>query len=191
MPIYNPPLRDMQFVMHEVLNVSDELRALPQHADIDADTINAILEEGGKFAVDKIFPLNISGDEEGCTLDRITHEVTAPAGFKQAYAEYVAGGWAALSCDPAYGGQGLPFVVNQCFYEMMNSANQAWTMYPGLSHGAYEALHAHGTAAQKQLFLPKLVSGEWTGTMCLTEPHCGTDLGMLRSKAEQIGRAHV
>ncbi len=184
MPIYNPPLRDMQFVMHEVLNVSDELRALPQHADIDADTINAILEEGGKFAVDKIFPLNISGDEEGCTLDRITHEVTAPAGFKQAYAEYVAGGWAALSCDPAYGGQGLPFVVNQCFYEMMNSANQAWTMYPGLSHGAYEALHAHGTAAQKQLFLPKLVSGEWTGTMCLTEPHCGTDLGMLRSKAE-------
>ena len=184
MPIYNPPLRDMQFVMHEVLNVTEELRALPKHADIDADTINAVLEEGGKFAVDKIFPLNISGDEEGCTLDRTTHEVTPPKGFKQAYAEYVEGGWAALSCDPAYGGQGLPFVVNQCFYEMMNSANQAWTMYPGLSHGAYEALHAHGTDAQKQLYLPKLVSGEWTGTMCLTEPHCGTDLGMLRSKAE-------
>ena len=184
MPIYNPPLRDMQFVMHEVLKVTDELKELPKHADIDADTINAVLEEGGKFAVDKIFPLNISGDEEGCTLDRVTHEVTAPKGFKQAYAEYVEGGWAALSCDPAYGGQGLPFVVNQCFYEMMNSANQAWTMYPGLSHGAYEALHAHGTDAQKQLYLPKLVSGEWTGTMCLTEPHCGTDLGMLRSKAE-------
>ena len=187
MPIYNPPLRDMQFVMHEVLNVTEELRALPKHADIDADTINAVLEEGGKFAVDKIFPLNISGDEEGCTLDRTTHEVTPPKGFKQAYAEYVEGGWAALSCDPAYGGQGLPFVVNQCFYEMMNSANQAWTMYPGLSHGAYEALHAHGTDAQKQLYLPKLVSGEWTGTMCLTEPHCGTDLGMLRSKAEPQG----
>ncbi len=184
MPIYNPPLRDMQFVMHEVLKVTDELKQLPKHADIDADTINAVLEEGGKFAVDKIFPLNISGDEEGCTLDRVTHEVTAPKGFKQAYAEYVEGGWAALSCDPAFGGQGLPFVVNQCFYEMMNSANQAWTMYPGLSHGAYEALHAHGTDAQKQLYLPKLVSGEWTGTMCLTEPHCGTDLGMLRSKAE-------
>ena len=184
MPIYNPPLRDMQFVMHEVLNVSEELRALPKHADIDADTINAVLEEGGKFAVDKIFPLNISGDEEGCTLDRATHEVTAPKGFKQAYAEYVEGGWAALSCDPAYGGQGLPFLVNQCFYEMLNSANQAWTMYPGLSHGAYEALHAHGTDGQKQLFLPKLVSGEWTGTMCLTEPHCGTDLGLLRTKAE-------
>ena len=184
MPVYNPPLRDMQFVMHEVLKVTDELRELPKHADIDVDTINAVLEEGGKFAVDKIFPLNISGDEEGCTLDRITHEVTAPKGFKEAYAEYVQGGWAALSCDPAYGGQGLPFLVNQCFYEMLNSANQAWTMYPGLSHGAYEALHAHGTDAQKQLYLPKLVSGEWTGTMCLTEPHCGTDLGMLRSKAE-------
>ena len=184
MPLYNPPLRDMQFVMHEVLKVTDELRELPKHADIDVDTINAVLEEGGKFAVDKIFPLNISGDEEGCTLDRITHEVTAPKGFKEAYAEYVQGGWAALSCDPAYGGQGLPFLVNQCFYEMLNSANQAWTMYPGLSHGAYEALHAHGTDAQKQLYLPKLVSGEWTGTMCLTEPHCGTDLGMLRSKAE-------
>ena len=184
MPQYNPPLRDMQFVMHEVLKVTDELKVLPPHADIDADTINAVLEEGGKFAVEVTFPLNISGDEEGCTLDKTTHEVTPPKGFKEAYAKYVEGGWAALSCDPEYGGQGLPFVVNQCFYEMMNSANQAWTMYPGLSHGAYEALHAHGTDAQKKLYLPKLVSGEWTGTMCLTEPHCGTDLGLLRTKAE-------
>ena len=184
MPHYNPPLRDMQFVLHEVLKVTDELKVLPRHADIDADTINAVLEEGGKFAAEVTFPLNISGDEEGCTLDKTTHEVTPPKGFKEAYAQYVEGGWAALSCDPAYGGQGLPFVVNQCFYEMMNSANQAWTMYPGLSHGAYEALHAHGTDAQKKLYLPKLVSGEWTGTMCLTEPHCGTDLGMLRTKAE-------
>ena len=184
MPQYNPPLRDMQFVMHEVLKVTDELKVLPPHADIDVDTINAVLEEGGKFAVDVTFPLNISGDEEGCSLDRATHEVTAPKGFKQAYAQFVEGGWAALSCDPQYGGQGLPFVVNQCFYEMLNSANQAWTMYPGLSHGAYEALHAHGTEAQKKMYLPKLVSGEWTGTMCLTEPHCGTDLGMLRTKAE-------
>ncbi len=184
MPQYNPPLRDMQFVMHEVLKVTDELKVLPPHADIDADTINAVLEEGGKFAVEVTFPLNISGDEEGCTLDKATHEVTPPKGFKEAYAKYVEGGWAALSCDPEYGGQGLPFVVNQCFYEMMNSANQAWTMYPGLSHGAYEALHAHGTDAQKKLYLPKLVSGEWTGTMCLTEPHCGTDLGMLRTRAE-------
>ncbi|MFZ5567214.1 MAG: acyl-CoA dehydrogenase C-terminal domain-containing protein [Pseudomonadota bacterium] len=184
MPSYNPPLRDMQFVMHEVLKVSDALKEIPRHADTDADTINAVLEEGGKFAAEVVFPLNISGDAEGCKLDKTTHEVTAPKGFKQAYAQYIEGGWAALSCDPEYGGQGLPFVVNQCFYEMMNSANQAWTMYPGLSHGAYECLHAHGTDEQKKLFLPKLVSGEWTGTMCLTEPHCGTDLGLLRTKAE-------
>jgi alkylation response protein AidB-like acyl-CoA dehydrogenase len=184
MPQYNPPLRDMQFVMHEVLKVTDEFKAIPKHAEIDRETIDAVLEEGGKFAAEVTFPLNISGDAEGCTLDRTTHEVTAPKGFKQAYAQYVEGGWAALSCDPEYGGQGLPFVVNQCFYEMMNSANQAWTMYPGLSHGAYEALHAHGTDEQKKIYLPKLTSGEWTGTMCLTEPHCGTDLGLLRTKAE-------
>jgi len=186
MPIYTPPLRDMQFVMHEVHKVSDELKAQPKHADIDIDTINAALEEGGKFAAEVIFPLNISGDTEGCKLDQTTHEVTVPKGFKEAYSQYVQGGWAALSCDPAYGGQGLPFVVNQCFYEMMNSANQAWTMYPGLSHGAYECLHAHGTDAQKSTYLPKMVSGEWTGSMCLTEPHCGTDLGLLRTKAEPL-----
>ena len=184
MPSYTPPLRDMQFVMHEVLSVADEYKAMPRYAEVDADTINAVLEEAGKFAANVTFPLNISGDEEGCTLDKATHEVTAPKGFKEAYAQYVEGGWPALSCDPAYGGQGLPFVLNQCLYEMLNSANQAWTMYPGLSHGAYEALAAHGTEAQKQTYLPKLVSGEWTGTMCLTEPHCGTDLGLLRTKAE-------
>ena len=109
---------------------------------------------------------------------------TTPKGFKEAYAQYVEGGWPALSCDPEFGGQGLPLVVNQCFYEMMNSANQAWTMYPGLTHGAYAALHAHGTDEQKQTYLPKMTSGEWTGTMCLTEPHCGTDLGLMRTKAE-------
>ena len=184
MPTYTPPVRDMQFVLHELLKVSDEYKAMPRHADVDADTINAVLEEGGKFAAEVTFPLNITGDTEGCTLNQETHEVTTPTGFKDAYAKYVEGGWAALSCDPEYGGQGLPFTVNQCIYEMLNSANQAWTMYPGLSHGAYEALHAHGTEEQKRLYLPKLVSGEWTGTMCLTEPHCGTDLGLLRTKAE-------
>ena len=184
MPSYNPPFRDMQFVLHEVLNVADELKALPAHAETDADTINAVIEEAGKFAAEVTFPLNISGDEEGCTLDKATHEVKTPKGFKDAYAKYVEGGWPALSCDPAFGGQGLPFVVNQCLFEMLNSANQAWTMYPGLSHGAYEALVAHGTEEQKKTYLPKLTSGEWTGTMCLTEPHCGTDLGLLRTKAE-------
>ncbi|MGQ2998194.1 acyl-CoA dehydrogenase C-terminal domain-containing protein [Variovorax sp.] len=184
MPSYNPPVRDMQFVLHEVLNVAEELKALPAHAETDADTINAVIEEAGKFAAEVTFPLNISGDEEGCVLDKATHEVKTPKGFKEAYAKYVEGGWPALSCDPAFGGQGLPFVVNQCLFEMLNSANQAWTMYPGLSHGAYEALVAHGTDEQKKTYLPKLVSGEWTGTMCLTEPHCGTDLGLLRTKAE-------
>jgi alkylation response protein AidB-like acyl-CoA dehydrogenase len=167
-----------------VLHVTDDLKQMPKHADMDADTIAAVLEEGGKFASEVIFPLNQSGDEQGCTLNRDTHEVKTPDGFKAAYDQYVQGGWPALSADPDYGGQGLPIVVNQCFYEMLNSANQAWTMYPGLTHGAYEALHAHGTEVQKALYLPKLTSGEWTGTMCLTEPHCGTDLGLLRTKAE-------
>ena len=184
MPSYNPPLRDMQFVMHEVFKLEDEYKALPTHAEVDADTINAVLEEAGKFAANVAFPLNISGDEEGCQLDKTTHEVTTPKGYKEAYQQFVEGGWPALSCDPAYGGQGLPFAVNSALYEMLNSANQAWTMYPGLSHGAYEALHAHGSDALKAKYLPKLTSGEWTGTMCLTEPHCGTDLGLLRTKAE-------
>ncbi len=184
MPTYTPPLRDMQFVMHEVLKVTDEFKTMPKHADADADTINAVLEEAGKFASEVIFPLNISGDAEGCKLDKTSHEVKTPTGFKEAYKTYVEGGWAALSCDPAYGGQGLPLVVNQCLYEMMNSANQAWTMYPGLTHGAYAALHTHGTEEQKQTYLPKMTSGEWTGTMCLTEPHCGTDLGLMRTRAE-------
>jgi alkylation response protein AidB-like acyl-CoA dehydrogenase len=186
MPTYTPPLRDMQFVMHEVLKVTDDFKAIPKYADADVDTINAVLEEAGKFAAEVTFPLNISGDEEGCTLDKVTHAVTTPKGFKEAYAKYVEGGWPALSGDPAYGGQGLPLVVNQCFYEMLNSANQAWTMYPGLTHGAHAALHSHGTEEQKNTYLHKMTSGEWTGTMCLTEPHCGTDLGLMRTKAEAL-----
>ncbi|MBA4113805.1 MAG: acyl-CoA dehydrogenase [Verminephrobacter sp.] len=184
MPTYTPPLRDMQFVMHEVFNVTADLQQIPKHAEMDADTINAVLEEGGKFAAEVAFPLNISGDAEGCTIDQSTHAVTTPKGFKEAYAQYIEGGWAALGCDPEYGGQGLPYVVNTMFYEMLNSANQAWTMYPGLTHGAYAALETHGTPEQKATYLPKMTSGEWTGSMCLTEPHCGTDLGLMRTKAE-------
>jgi hypothetical protein len=187
MAIYTPPLRDMQFVMHEVLDVSADLQAMPAHAEMDADTINAVLEEGGKFAAEVLLPLNISGDTEGCTYDAKSHAVTTPAGFKEAYAQYVAGGWAALACEPEFGGQGLPLIVNQCFYEMMNSANQAWAMYPGLTHGAYAALATHGTEEQKATYLHKMSSGAWTGTMCLTEAHCGTDLGLMRTKAEPQG----
>ena len=183
MPHYEPPLRDMQFVLEELLDLDTELAQLPAHAGLDALTFRQVLEEGGKFAAGTLFPLNHSGDREGCHYDAATCSVTAPSGFKEAYQQYVAAGWPSLSCDPAYGGQGLPVVLNNSLYEMLNSANQAWTMYPGLSHGAYECLQAHGSAAQKRLYLPRLVSGEWTGTMCLTEPHCGTDLGLLRTRA--------
>ena len=184
MPSYTPPLRDMQFVMHEVLKVTDELKEMPRYAEADVETINAVLDEAGKFAAEVTFPLNMIGDEQGCKLDPVTHEVTTPAGFKEAYAQFVEAGWPSLTSDPEWGGQGLPLVLSQCFYEMLNSANQAWTMYPGLTHGAYAALSAHGTDPQKQTYLPKMTSGEWTGTMCLTEPHCGTDLGLMRTKAE-------
>lgn len=183
---YAAPLRDMQFVLHELLNVEAEVKQMPKHADLDADTINQVLEEAGKFCSEVLFPLNQVGDREGCTYvgDGV---VKTPTGFKEAYQQYIDAGWPALGCDPDYGGQGLPAFVNNALYEMLNSANQAWTMYPGLSHGAYECLHAHGAPELQKLYLPKLVSGEWTGTMCLTEPHCGTDLGILRTKAEPNG----
>ena len=178
---YTPPLRDIQFVMHELLDTEGTLKQMPAHADMDVDTMNAIVEEAGKFASSVIFPLNQSGDLEGCTLHGT--EVTTPKGYKEAYRQYVEAGWASLSCDPEYGGQGLPIALNNALYETLNSASIAWTMYPGLSHGAYECLHEHGTDEIKALYLPKLTTGEWTGTMCLTEPLCGTDLGLLRSKA--------
>ena len=181
---YVAPMRDMQFVLHELLEVENELKQIPRYAEVDADTINQVLEEGAKFTSKVLFPLNLSGDREGCHLDPVTHAVSTPKGFKEAYAQFVEAGWPSLTCDPEYGGQGLPVILYNPFSEMLNSCNQAWYMYPGLSHGAYECLHEHGTPEQKKLYLPKLVSGEWTGTMCLTEAHCGTDLGLLRSKAE-------
>jgi len=183
MPKYSPPLRDIQFVLHELLSAEKNFSELPAYQDVDKDTMNQIMEEAGKFASEVAFPLNQVGDREGCTR----HEdgsITTPTGFKAAYDQYVTGGWPALSCDPKYGGQGLPQLLNTVLYEVLNSANQAWTMYPGLSHGAYECLHAHGTPEQKSIYLEKLVSGKWTGTMCLTEPQCGTDLGILKTKAE-------
>ncbi len=181
---YTPPLRDMQFVMHELHHVEAALREIPPHTDIDAATLDQLMEEMGKFCSKVLFPLNHSGDREGCHYDRTTQSVTTPRGYKEAYQQYVEAGWPALGCDPEYGGQGLPHLLSSAMLEMLNSANQAWTMYPGLSHGAYACLRAHGTPEQKALYLPKLISGEWTGTMCLTEPHCGTDLGLLRSKAQ-------
>jgi alkylation response protein AidB-like acyl-CoA dehydrogenase len=180
---YNPPVRDMQFVMHELLGVEPALKELPDHAEVSRDVIDQVLVEGGKFCAEVLFPTNRSGDEAGCTLDG-EGNVRTPEGFKTAWNAFRDGGWPTLTCDPAFGGQGLPYAVGIAFQEMMNSANQAWAMYPGLTHGAYDCLHEHGTPEQKALYLPKFVSGEWMGTMCLTEPHCGTDLGMLRARAE-------
>jgi alkylation response protein AidB-like acyl-CoA dehydrogenase len=183
MPSYAAPLRDLRFALFELLDSENELKSLPAYESVDAETINAVLEEAGKFASQVIHPLNAVGDREGCTYQG-DGVVTAPPGFKAAYQQYVEAGWPSLACDPTYGGQGLPIVLNNAIYEMFNSANQAWLMYAGLSHSAYECLKAHGTDEQKSLYLPKIVSGEWTGTMCLTEPHCGTDLGILRTRAE-------
>jgi alkylation response protein AidB-like acyl-CoA dehydrogenase len=187
MPQYNAPLRDMQFVLHEMLNIEETLKQLPGQADTNRELVDQVLEEGGKFCSEVLFPINRSGDEEGChfSVGADGHGVVrTPKGYKQAWDQFVEGGWPTLTCDAEYGGQGLPAVVGMAFMEMMNSANQAWTMYPGLTHGAYDCLKAHGTDEQKSTYLPKLVSGEWLGTMCLTEPHCGTDLGMLRTRAE-------
>ncbi len=185
MPQYNPPLRDIQFVIHELLNADKTFATLPAFKGVDKDTINQIMEESGKFASEIAFPLNQVGDKEGCTRHE-NGSVTTPAGFKGVYQQYVESGWPSLSCDPQFGGQGLPQLLNSVLYEMLNSANQSWAMYPGLSHGAYECLHAHGTDDQKKIYLEKLVSGHWTGTMCLTEPQCGTDLGILKTKAEPL-----
>jgi len=175
MPQYNPPIREMQFVLHELLDVEAAYREMPRHAEINRALIDQVLEEGGKFCAEVLHPINRSGDEEGCTYvgDGV---VRTPKGFKEAWEQFRDAGWPTLACEPDYGGQG-----------MMNSANQAFTMYPGLTHGAYDCLLAHGTPEQKALYLPRLVSGEWMGTMCLTEPHCGTDLGLLRTRAEPQG----
>ena len=183
MPIYNAPLRDQRFVLFELLDSENELKSLPPFAEVDAETINAVLEEGARFASQVVHPLNVVGDKEGCRYEG-DGVVTTPTGFKEAYRQYVEGGWPSLSSDPEYGGQGLPIILNNSIYEMLNSAGQSWLMYAGLSHGAYACIREHGSDAQKALYLPKIVSGEWTGTMCLTEPHCGTDLGILRTKAE-------
>ncbi|MDQ3187803.1 MAG: acyl-CoA dehydrogenase C-terminal domain-containing protein [Pseudomonadota bacterium] len=184
MPIYKAPLRDQQFVMHEVLGAVELLKASPRYAELDADTMNQVVEQAGKFCEDLLLPVNQSGDAEGCTYTASTRVVKTPRGFKQAYEAFCAAGWPGLAGDTEYGGQGLPHLLQIAFYEMQYSTNQAWAMYPGLTIGASECLLLHGVEEQKNLYLPKLISGQWTGTMCLTEPQCGTDLGMLRTKAE-------
>ena len=180
MPSYTAPLKDMQFVLHDVLQVTAS--DIPGYADLDAGFTAAVLEEAGKLASDVIAPLNAVGDREGCRLENGV--VRTPTGFKAAFEQLKEGGWTALDCDPDYGGQGLPYLMGTAVGEIFVASNMALNMYQGLTHGAYSAIHAHGTADQKATYLPKMVSCEWTGTMNLTEPHCGTDLGLMRSKAE-------
>lgn len=182
MPEYKAPLREIRFVMNEVLASEQHYASLPGCEEATPDMLDAILEEGAKFAERVLAPLNQVGDREGCQFN--DGEVTTPTGFKEAYQQYVEGGWPSLAHDPAHGGQGLPESIGTVISEMVGTANWSWGMYPGLSHGAMNTLSEHGTDEQKHTYLTKLVSGEWTGTMCLTEPHCGTDLGMLRTKAE-------
>ncbi|KAF1061149.1 MAG: 3-methylmercaptopropionyl-CoA dehydrogenase [Pseudomonas citronellolis] len=180
MPQYKAPLRDMRFLTDEVYDFTGRYQALGA-SDATPDLFSAILEEGAKFCEQVIAPLNRSGDEEGCQFDNGV--VTTPRGFKEAYAQYVEAGWNGLSSDPAYGGQGLPHSLGLLVGEMIGASNYSWGMYPGLTRGAMAAIHAHGSAEQKQAYLPRMTSGIWTGTMCLTEPHCGTDLGIIKTRA--------
>src|ERR1700737_4636443 len=183
MTLYKAPLREYRFVLQELFDVG-ELAGLPGYQDATPDVFDAVLEEGAKLCEEVLFPLNRSGDEEGCTFENGV--VRTPKGFKQAYDLFRQGGWTALACDPEYGGQGLPHTLQFFVEEMVSSSNMSFGMYHGLSHGAYSAIHRHGTAAQKQKFLPRLVDGTWSGTMCLTEPQCGTDLGLIRTRAEPV-----
>jgi alkylation response protein AidB-like acyl-CoA dehydrogenase len=181
MATWKAPLKDIRFVMDEVIGVAT-LAEIPGYEDATPDTIHAVIEEAAKICENVLFPLNRSGDEEGCTYENGV--VRTPKGFKEAYKQFRDGGWTSVTCAIEYGGQGLPATVGFALQELMTASNQSFGMYPGLSHGAYEALSRHGTEELKKTYLPKLTTGEWTGTMCLTEPHCGTDLGMLRTRAE-------
>ena len=180
MPSYTPPTKDLQFVLHDVLNVSQS--DIPGYDELEADFTSAILEEAGKLTSEVLAPLNVVGDKEGCRLENGV--VYTPTGFKDAFEQVKEGGWTGLDMPEEFGGQNMPVVMGSAVGEMFSSANMAFTMYQGLTHGAASAILAHGTQAQKETYLPKMVSCEWTGTMNLTEPHCGTDLGLMRTKAE-------
>ncbi|ALJ27939.1 acyl-CoA dehydrogenase C-terminal domain-containing protein [Stenotrophomonas acidaminiphila] len=180
---YKAPVTDLRFALHDVLK-AESLFAAMGHADASADVIDAVLEEAGRFSASVLAPLNAAGDQHGCTLDKATGEVTTTPGFREAYAQFVEGGWTGLTAAPEFGGQGMPETLGMALSEMVSSANLAWSLFPMLSHGAVEALRHYGEDWQKEAFLKPLVAGTWTGTMCLTEPHAGTDLGLLKTRAE-------
>ena len=181
MPIYKAPVKDAQFLLNEVFGI-ERYGNLPGFSDLSPDMLEAILNEGAKLAEDIFLPINLSGDQQGCKRSD-NGDVKTPDGFKAAYDAYVQGGWNGISSDPAYGGQGLPYVLTALMSEFCSSANMALYMYPVLTQGVIAALYTHGSEEQKKTYLPKMISGEWTGTMNLTEPHCGTDLGLLKTKA--------
>lgn len=179
--IYQIPLRDLQFVLHELLEVPAMLEACGQ-PELDAETIDQVLGAAGQFASEVIAPLNAPGDEYGCSMPS-PGVVQTPPGFKKAYDEFTKNGWPGLACSPEFGGQGFPSVVANAVYEVFGGANMAWSSYPGMSHATYVNVAANGSQEQKALYLPKIASGEWAGTMCLTEPNAGTDLGLMRTRA--------
>ncbi len=185
MTVYTAPLREMRFVLHDVLGAADTLTALPGFADSTADLMDAILAECAKLCEGVLFPLNQTADQEGCTFK--DGKVTTPKGLKEAYAQYAEGGWCGLTADPEFGGQGLPETIDYLVSEMIGSANLSFGLYPGLTQGTILALTHLGTPEQKSYYLPKLAGGLWQGTMCLTEAHAGTDLGLLRTKAVPNG----
>ncbi|WP_171174730.1 acyl-CoA dehydrogenase C-terminal domain-containing protein [Ruegeria sp. HKCCD8929] len=180
MPVYNAPTKDAQFILHDVLKISEA--GIPGYDELESEFTGAVLEEAGKVATNVLHPLNVVGDTEGCRLENGI--VYTPTGFKDAFAQMKEGGWTGLDMPEEYGGQNMPYVLGTAVGEMFSAANQAFVMYQGLTHGAASAILAHGTDEQKNTYLPKMVSCEWTGTMNLTEPHCGTDLGLMRTKAE-------
>jgi hypothetical protein len=184
MTVYKAPLADMRFVMFDMLKLDAQYARIEGGANATRDVVDAILDEAAKFSESLLAPLNAPGDEQGCTLDKATGNVTTPAGFKDAYAKYVDGGWSGLNAPEAYGGQNLPESIGAPLKEMLDSANLSWGNFPLLSHGASEALRLHGEEWQRVAFLKPIVEGRWTGTMCLTEPHCGSDLGLLKTRAE-------
>ena len=182
MPSYRAPIRDLQFVYHELLNADQTLASLPGFEETTADLVDAILEEGAKLFEQKIQPLNQLGDKQGCRFE--AGEVTTPDGFKEAYNAYIEGGWGSLAVDPEWGGQGLPETISFMLEEMLTSANVSFSLYPGLTRGAITAINSHADDELKARYLPKMVEGVWSGTMCLTESQAGTDLGLVRTKAE-------